>query len=181
MMVAALLHAITDHWVTAALFGLSFCIWYVLVDRVFCFGWLLSREKSAGKRRIVQRIEADLARNTISGGAPVSICCVRTWERELEKGFAVIKIATAAAPLLGLLGTVWGMLMTFEAIAQSGTGQPALMADGISYALTTTMWGLIVAVPGMVAIPLLVRCKQRIMAEVRDVTFLQMRSSTWND
>ena len=53
----------------------------------------------------------------------------------------------AVAPLLGLLGTVIGMIETFQAITLFGTGDPKLMADGISQALVTTMLGLITAVP----------------------------------
>jgi biopolymer transport protein ExbB len=55
-------------------------------------------------------------------------------------------IATVA-PLLGLLGTVIGMIETFQAITLFGTGDPKLMAGGISQALVTTMLGLIVAAP----------------------------------
>ena len=51
------------------------------------------------------------------------------------------------APLLGLLGTVIGMIETFQAITLFGTGDPKLMAGGISQALVTTMLGLIVAAP----------------------------------
>lgn len=51
------------------------------------------------------------------------------------------------APLLGLLGTVTGMIVTFQAITQSGGGDSRLMADGISQALVTTVLGLVVAIP----------------------------------
>ena len=51
------------------------------------------------------------------------------------------------APLLGLLGTVTGMIATFQAITLFGTGDPKLMAGGISQALITTVLGLIVAIP----------------------------------
>jgi biopolymer transport protein ExbB len=51
------------------------------------------------------------------------------------------------APLLGLLGTVTGMIITFQAITLFGTGDPKLMAGGISQALVTTVLGLCVAIP----------------------------------
>ena len=51
------------------------------------------------------------------------------------------------APLLGLLGTVTGMIQTFQAITLFGTGDPKLMAGGISQALVTTVLGLLTAVP----------------------------------
>ena len=65
----------------------------------------------------------------------------------LEKNLSVIKLLAAVAPLLGLLGTVIGMIETFQAITLFGTGDPKLMAGGISQALVTTMLGLIAAVP----------------------------------
>ncbi|MFK8053219.1 MAG: MotA/TolQ/ExbB proton channel family protein [Woeseiaceae bacterium] len=65
----------------------------------------------------------------------------------LEKGQSIIKVFAAVAPLLGLLGTVVGMINTFQAITLFGTGDPKLMAGGISEALVTTMLGLVVAIP----------------------------------
>lgn len=65
----------------------------------------------------------------------------------LERGISSIKLIASVAPLLGLLGTVLGMITTFQAITLFGTGDPKLMANGISEALVTTMLGLIVAIP----------------------------------
>ncbi len=65
----------------------------------------------------------------------------------LERGNSLIKLFAAMSPLLGLLGTVTGMILTFQAISVFGTGDPKLMAGGISQALITTVLGLIVAIP----------------------------------
>jgi len=65
----------------------------------------------------------------------------------LERGLGLVKLISAVAPLLGLLGTVTGMIVTFQAITQSGGGDSRLMADGISQALVTTVQGLVVAIP----------------------------------
>ena len=66
---------------------------------------------------------------------------------DLERGNGVIKLLAATSPLLGLLGTVTGMILTFQAISLFGTGDPKLMAGGISQALVTTVLGLVVAIP----------------------------------
>ena len=66
---------------------------------------------------------------------------------KLERGQSVVKLLAGVAPLLGLLGTVTGMIATFQAITLFGTGDPKLMADGISQALVTTVLGLVVAIP----------------------------------
>jgi biopolymer transport protein ExbB len=60
-----------------------------------------------------------------------------------------IIVLAAAAPLLGLLGTVTGMISTFDVMAQFGTGNARAMASGISEALITTQTGLFIAVPGL--------------------------------
>ena len=65
----------------------------------------------------------------------------------LESGLSTIKIFAAIAPLLGLLGTVTGMIATFQSITLFGTGDPKLMAGGISQALVTTVLGLVAAIP----------------------------------
>ncbi len=65
----------------------------------------------------------------------------------LESGEAMIKVLSVVAPLLGLLGTVTGMIQTFQAITLFGTGDPKMMASGISTALVTTVLGLCAAIP----------------------------------
>ncbi|RFA27987.1 hypothetical protein CAI21_13800 [Alkalilimnicola ehrlichii] len=65
----------------------------------------------------------------------------------LERGLSTLKLLAAIAPLLGLLGTVVGMIETFQSITLFGTGDPKLMASGISQALVTTALGLLVAIP----------------------------------
>ncbi|QQD21500.1 MotA/TolQ/ExbB proton channel family protein [Oceanospirillaceae bacterium ASx5O] len=69
----------------------------------------------------------------------------------LERGQAIIKLFAGIAPLLGLLGTVTGMIATFQAITNFGTGDPKLMAAGISQALVTTVLGLLAAIPLLLA------------------------------
>ena len=66
---------------------------------------------------------------------------------KIKRGIGTIKILSAVAPLLGLLGTVTGMILTFQSITLFGTGDPKLMAGGISQALMTTVLGLVCAIP----------------------------------
>jgi biopolymer transport protein ExbB len=66
---------------------------------------------------------------------------------KLEFGLNFLKLAAGIAPLLGLLGTVTGMIKTFTQITLFGTGDPRIMAGGISEALMTTVLGLIAAIP----------------------------------
>ena len=69
--------------------------------------------------------------------------------KSLKKDIIILRALTAAAPLLGLLGTVTGMIQTFEAVSAISGNTGARVADGISQALITTQFGLVVAVPGI--------------------------------
>lgn len=70
---------------------------------------------------------------------------------ELERNSEVIGTVASVSPLLGLLGTVWGMILTFEVIEAQGVGVISSLAGGISQALITTMAGLSVAIPAVIA------------------------------
>jgi biopolymer transport protein ExbB len=83
----------------------------------------------------------------------------------LEGWQGAIKVIAAVAPLLGLLGTVTGMIATFQAITLFGTGDPKLMADGISQALVTTVLGLTVAIP-LVLLHSVVSSRSKALIEV---------------
>lgn len=89
----------------------------------------------------------------------------------LTRGEALLKLLAGIAPLLGLLGTVTGMIATFQSISLFGAGDPRLMADGISQALITTALGLLVAIPLLLA-HLLVSARSR-----RLVTVLEEQSA----
>ena len=66
---------------------------------------------------------------------------------KLERFIWLIKVVSVVTPLMGLLGTVTGMIRTFQMITLFGTGDPKMMAGGISEALVTTMLGLYAAIP----------------------------------
>ncbi|MFB1095371.1 MotA/TolQ/ExbB proton channel family protein [Vibrio diabolicus] len=72
-------------------------------------------------------------------------------QTHLEKGLSMLKLLAALAPMLGLLGTVTGMIETFQVITQFGNGDPKVMAGGISMALVTTVLGLVSAMPLLLA------------------------------
>jgi biopolymer transport protein ExbB len=71
--------------------------------------------------------------------------------RKLEKGLVVLETIAAIAPLMGLLGTVLGMVTVFEVIKDQGIGQTAALSGGISQALITTVAGLFIGIPVLIA------------------------------
>ncbi len=85
----------------------------------------------------------------------------------LERFQSMLRLFAAVAPLLGLLGTVTGMIATFQAITVFGTGDPKLMAGGISQALVTTVMGLLTAIP-ILFLNSLIASRSRALVQVLD-------------
>lgn len=85
----------------------------------------------------------------------------------VESGVNIIKILAAIAPLMGLLGTVVGMIGTFQSITLFGTGDPRIMAGDISMALVTTAMGLIAALP-LIVIHSIVASKSKSILHILD-------------
>ncbi|MEA1899732.1 MAG: MotA/TolQ/ExbB proton channel family protein, partial [Thermodesulfobacteriota bacterium] len=86
----------------------------------------------------------------------------------LERFLPMLNIMGAIAPLLGLLGTVTGMISTFHVITLYGTGDPRMMSGGISEALVTTMLGLAVAIPIMLTHTFLSRRVEHIIGDIEE-------------
>lgn len=86
----------------------------------------------------------------------------------LERFLSTLGMLAAIAPLMGLLGTVTGMINTFHAITYYGTGDPRMMSGGISEALVTTMLGLCVAIPLMLAHTLISRRVENIIGQMEE-------------
>ncbi|HMO65457.1 MAG TPA: MotA/TolQ/ExbB proton channel family protein, partial [Verrucomicrobiota bacterium] len=84
----------------------------------------------------------------------------------LEALLPFIALTATAAPLLGLLGTVTGMISTFSLISLFGTGDPRTLSSGISEALVTTKWGLLIAIPAVLIYAFLNRKAKGLLASM---------------
>ena len=83
-----------------------------------------------------------------------------------ERGLSTVRIIASIAPLLGLLGTVIGVLEAFNAISRLGLGDPSVFAGGISLALITTVGGLVVAIPHYIGYNYLISMLDKIEAKL---------------
>ena len=99
-------------------------------------------------------------------------------QQVLEARLAAIAVLAAVAPLLGLLGTVLGMIETFNVISVFGTGNSRAMASGISIALITTQTGLLVAIPGLLMSNRLNRTAQTLKTNLDETTAVLSRHLT---
>ncbi len=133
------------------LFGLLMCLWKAFV--LYTTGGRISRQlknETANKGNPLGRVMAVYSDNPDIDIETLELKLDEAILREsapLESGLSFIKVLYVVAPLLGLLGTVVGMIATFQMITLFGTGDPRMMAGGISTALVTTVLGLVVAIP----------------------------------
>jgi biopolymer transport protein ExbB len=146
----------------------SLLMWLLIVDRALFFRRLYRKNMSLAIA--VEHIENDRIPNPQQYRGAVSLLVARFIQRRshnrrldryildeivtaishsLNDHLAVIGVLAAIAPLLGLLGTVTGMIGTFDILSVFGTGNAKGMAGGISEALITTQTGLLVAIPGL--------------------------------
>ncbi|SMG24227.1 biopolymer transport protein ExbB [Fibrobacter sp. UWB15] len=163
-------------WVLAPLFALGWFGWFLMIERYGYYfmlkgsringlgGFWKTLQKS-GEEAAFKKLErrrfgyfyalaSDIRNHKDQGPVAVRNAMEATRHRisvNLSKGLKTISTCAAIAPLLGLLGTVSGMVHTFKSIQLFGFGNPVLMADGISEALLTTQAGLLVAFPLMLA------------------------------
>ena len=173
----------------------SFWMWVLIIERIVFFRKIeredITLEQAVELIRGKSTIETDesllsglrgrvvagfLRTRTVSTKLNYNIlryCTMR--ERPLLRRYlAVIGILAAVAPLLGLLGTVTGMMTTFNVISIFGTGNARAMAGGISEALLTTQSGLLVAIPGLYMSIYLNRRAERLEGQL-DETVVALR------
>ncbi len=121
-----------------------FVMWMLIIERF----WFLSREYPAMRDKIISNWHA--REDTTSWYAhKIREAWVSQASVELNARMNVIKTLVAVCPMVGLLGTVTGMIAVFEVMALVGTGNPRMMASGISMATIPTMAGMVAALSGV--------------------------------
>jgi biopolymer transport protein ExbB len=137
--------------ITIGVIGVLFALWKAAM--LFIRGSAIKRQmgkQEASERNALGRVLKIYEDNPSADVETLELKLDEAILREtapLESGLPLIKVLYVVAPLLGLLGTVVGMIQTFQQITLFGTGDPRMMASGISMALITTVLGLCVAIP----------------------------------
>jgi len=119
--------------------------------------WGALKKVSAGQAYYFWKIIVYAIEKIEQGCKPENVF-EEVWQKEVtpyNRTLVILQALVAAAPLLGLLGTVLGMIGTFDAIAERSSQTTELMASGVSQAMITTQFGLIVAIPGLFGINVL--------------------------
>jgi len=128
--------------IVTVLIGLNILGFTIMLWKLFIFAWARFRKKKMIEETLefIKQNNQAFDKKSLQNALDMQI-------QKLEFGLVTIKTIASIAPLLGLLGTVVGVLSAFDAIALQGLGDPTVFSAGISIALITTVAGLIVAIP----------------------------------
>ncbi|MDY0398688.1 MAG: MotA/TolQ/ExbB proton channel family protein [Desulfuromonas thiophila] len=146
-----------------------------LAELVRCWRAGLSLPPAAGLRsQLVKVLQAEAALPSALNRRLLDACALRL-QAAIDRNLDQIRVLAAVAPLLGLLGTVTGMMATFDAIALFGSGNVRALAGGISEALITTQGGLLVSIPGVLASAVLNLRARRLQERLEETLVLFKR------
>ncbi len=179
-------------WVMVPLIACSVVMWTLIGERLYFFHSLTRRDirirdaiamfeekRATGEGRGLRaRLVANFSKEMT--GRPgldkrILYYCALKQRPVLTRHLAAIAVLASVAPLLGLLGTVIGMVDTFDVLAVFGTGNVKGLASGISVALITTQSGLLVAIPGLLLSGYLYRRAARLEMRLEEITTVLMR------
>jgi biopolymer transport protein TolQ len=135
---------------------------------------ILGRLAAAENKRILSDARADSGAKDMSfyfetqfGMASERFdAAITTMEERMQKGLVYLALASACAPFLGLLGTVWGIMDAFFQIGEQGSASLPVVAPGIAEALIATVIGLVVAIPALFFYNIFVRRVERFVSEM---------------
>lgn len=163
-------------WVMVPLAVLSLWMWTLIVAKAVQF-WLWRREERRASMpggRLLDgdwRVQLQQAFHQARCGdvgldAKLMHSLSHRWLNAANRHVGTILVLAGVAPLLGIIGTVTGMMSTFDAIGRYGTGNVGAMSTGVSEALITTQAGLAVSIPGLVVGHFLRRRAQRLCSRI---------------
>ncbi|NVJ69605.1 MAG: MotA/TolQ/ExbB proton channel family protein [Alphaproteobacteria bacterium] len=124
--------------------GVTFIMWVLIIERL----WYFSLEYSKQKNRVVDAWESRAERRSWYAHK-IRSAMISEVNNNLNQGVSMIKTLVALCPLIGLLGTVTGMIEVFEVMATQGSSNARAMAAGVSKATIPTMAGMVAALSGI--------------------------------
>ncbi len=142
----------------------SVCLWSLIAERLLYFKLTYPKQRQQWLGRWESRTDKSSQRALYIRDGIISEAKIK-----MEKTVTIIKILVALCPLLGLLGTVTGMIHVFDVMAVTGTGNARAMASGVSQATIPTMAGMVVAIAGLYFSKLI---EQRVSEETHHLTDL---------
>lgn len=143
--------------------GLLFLMWMLIFERAFYFRFGLKKDV----KDVVNEWQSRPERHSWNA-RKIREAMISETSLKISENMGLIKTLVALAPMLGLLGTVTGMIAVFHIMAVTGGGDPKLMAGGVSQATIPTMAGMVAALSGVFAQAILTRIVERESALLED-------------
>lgn len=142
----------------------SICLWCLIIERLLYFKYIFPKRRELWINQWGIRAEKNS-----QGALFIRQCIISEAKISMGKTVAAIKMLIALCPLLGLLGTVTGMIHVFDVMAVTGSGNARAMASGVSQATIPTMAGMVIAIAGLYFSKLI---EQRVSDETHHLTDL---------
>ncbi len=146
----------------------TLAMWTLMLERVWYYWWVHPRQRQA----VIERWEGREDRSSWRADK-IRRLLVSDLQVKLESGITMVKTLVALCPMLGLLGTVTGMIEVFDVMAVAGSGNARAMAGGVSKATIPTMAGMVAAISGLFLSVQLERFAQQEGAHVNDLLVME--------
>lgn len=150
-------------WVLWGILLVTMLLWTLMVERL----WFLSRVFPGEAVRLQQRWLARTDRTSLAA-RHIRAAWLSRAQQHLTRFLPTVRMLIAVCPLLGLLGTVSGMIEVFDVMAISGNGNPRAMAAGVSRATVPTMAGMVIAISGLFCLARLDQQSRRALQRLND-------------
>ncbi|MCK4840980.1 MAG: MotA/TolQ/ExbB proton channel family protein [Methylococcales bacterium] len=142
----------------------SICLWSLIIERLMYFKTIYPSQRQLWINDWENRLDKHSKKALF-----IRKCIISEAKISMTKNVAIVKMLVALCPLLGLLGTVTGMIHVFDVMAVTGTGNARAMASGVSQATIPTMAGMVIAIAGLYFCKLI---EQRVSEETHHLTDL---------
>ncbi|AQZ93830.1 MotA/TolQ/ExbB proton channel family protein [Halopseudomonas phragmitis] len=150
-------------WVLWTILWVTVLLWTLMLERLWFLGWVFPRQAQGYQQAWQARADrASLAARHIRNA------WLSQAQQRLNRFIPLVRVLIALCPLLGLLGTVTGMIQVFDVMALSGNGNPRAMASGVSRATMPTMAGMVIAISGLFCLARLDQQSRRALQRLTD-------------
>ncbi|WP_304639504.1 MotA/TolQ/ExbB proton channel family protein [Pseudomonas sp.] len=150
-------------WVLWSIFAATILLWTLMLERL----WFLARVFPRRAQQLQQRWLARQDRRS-QAARQIRTAWLSGAQLSLNRSLPMVRVLIALCPLLGLLGTVTGMIQVFDVMAISGQGNPRAMAAGVSRATVPTMAGMVIAISGLFCLARLDQQSRRAFQRLTD-------------
>lgn len=150
-------------WVLWSILLVTVMLWTLMVERL----WFLARVFPTEAVQLQQRWLRRADRTSLAA-RHIRAAWLSRAQQHLDRFLPMVRVLIALCPLLGLLGTVSGMIEVFDVMALGGNGNPRAMAAGVSRATVPTMAGMVIAISGLFCLARLDQQSRRALQRLND-------------